>query len=384
MRTATTASTLGRHSLSYQRHLHQADNDTLVLIAEETAQTYLPQQAAWNNTIAAQQIQELEQVSASSAVVAIDSTSLLQTKRCRLKRELARVSITGFHPDAAVSTSSVEQVKEPRTAECIMKELEQMNPLPILRPAMHHSLNAHWSFVFTGVPTIGMQLITLLSRITVLLPFEVLDFRDVALCVTDDQSQAKAVVEVKVCGAWEVLLEVCTSLRRPTDEDLENEFKDFQGEEGTLLLEHFEGVHLNGVKIPTPKHWRTTRTLEITYMDKDIMVARTSGGEPHLLLRNSPLCYTPEDMMFRINDDDDITMKEEIEECDLDGGDKWTEFFSEAIEIYGERITRCLVDRDFGREEYQKREMKDMKDNAWWKDLASWPKLGQQWGIGDE
>lgn len=114
------------------------------------------------------------------------------------------------------------------------------------------------------------------------------------------------------------------------------------------------------------------------------MVARTSGGEPHLLLRNSPLCYTPEDMMFRINDDDDITMKEEIEECDLDGGDKWTEFFSEAIEIYGERITRCLVDRDFGREEYQKREMKDMKDNAWWKDLASWPKLGQQWGIGDE
>lgn len=281
MRTATTASTLGRHSLSYQRHLHQADNDTLVSIAEETAQTYLPQQAAWNNTIAAQQIQELEQVSASSAVVAIDSTSLLQTKRCRLKRELARVSITGFHPDAAVSTPSVEQVKEPRTAECIMKELEQMNPLPILRPAMHHSLNAHWSFVFTGVPTIGMfncgiekrniqcpsvqypfinyhspqlptigmQLITLLSRITVLLPFEVLDFRDVALCVTDDQSQAKAVVEVKVCGAWEVLLEVCTSLRRPTDEDLENEFKDFQGEEGTLLLEHFEGVHLNGMLI---------------------------------------------------------------------------------------------------------------------------------------
>ena len=82
-----------------------------------------------------------------------------------------------------------------------------------------------------------------------MLPFEVLDFRDVALCVTDDQSQAKAVVEVKVCGAWEVLLEVCTSLRRPTDEDLENEFKDFQGEEGTLLLEHFEGVHLNGMLI---------------------------------------------------------------------------------------------------------------------------------------
>ena len=94
-------------------------------------------------------------------------------------------------------------------------------------------------------------------------------------------------------------------------------------------------------------------------MDKDIMIARTAGGEPHLLLRNSPLCYSPEEMILRSNDDN--AMEEEIEECDLDGGSKCTEFFSEAIEIYGERITRCLVDRDFGREEYQKKEMKNRK-----------------------
>lgn len=101
-------------------------------------------------------------------------------------------------------------------------------------------------------------------------------------------------------------------------------------------------------------------------MDKDLMIARTSGGEPHLLLRNSQLCYTPEEMMLHV--DDGSAMEEEIEECSVDGDKKWTEFFSEAIDIYGERITRCLVDRDFGREEYEKKDAKSgTKDGAWWK-----------------
>lgn len=376
-------------------------NDTFVPTTEDV----LPDlRLAWDGADAERQIRELEAVS-----VAASTTSSIESKRADLKRELARAAITGFHPDAAPSSSSSTMTTqststsnqnqlvddEPlRTAEVIMKELEQMNPLPILRPASHHSLNAHWSFVFTGVPTAGMRLITLLSRISGMFPFELLDFRDVALCVTDEQQKAKAVVEVTVCGAWELVLEVCTSLRRPTSEDLENEYADFRGEEGTLLLEHFQGVELNGVEIPTPQSWHTTRTLEITYMDKDILIARTSGGEPHLLLRNSPLCYaSPAERMLHADDDAAALMEEAIEECDLDGnGNKWTEFFSEAIDIYGERITRCLVDRDFGREEYEKKN-EEMKaedgrrgggSGQWWKTLASGPDLGRQWGVGDD
>jgi len=229
-------------------------NDTLVN-GEPATTTALPFE--WNNTFAIQAMEDLTAFSSSMEYVAAPSeeddeeaTSRLVAarssldldeteKRLELKRELARVAITSFHPDA------VEQ-EEPRTAECIMEELEGMTTLPIRSPAMHHSLNAHWSFVFTGVPTVGMRLITLLSRISTCFPFEILDFRDVALCVTDDQSQAKAVVEVKVCGAVEVLLEVCTSLRRPTEEDMEGEYEQFKGEAGTLLLEHFQGVCLNG------------------------------------------------------------------------------------------------------------------------------------------
>ena len=272
---------------------------------------------------------------------------MLEEKRNRLKKQLAQTAITNFiAEDAQPPRRACED-----TAESIMKELEQLNPLPIVRPASHYSLNANWSFVFTGVPTIGMKLITLLSRISLALPFEILDFKDVSLRVSDRQTQAKAIVSVRVCGAFDWELQVCTSLRRPKEKDFDGAYKDFRGEKGTLLLEHFQGIWLNGAKIPTPQQWHTTRTLEITYMDNDILIARTSGGEPHLLLRNSPMCYTVEEMMVGLEDDE---IEDYMEECSVDEDDnnRWTQFFAEAVEIYGERLGRCLVDREFGKEEY--------------------------------
>lgn len=83
------------------------------------------------------------------------------------------------------------------------------------------------------------------------------------------------------------------------------------------------------------------------------MIARTAGGEPHLMLRNTPLCYSPEDAMTYKEEDAGV-MDESVQECSIDGEDGFTEFFSEAIELYGERITRCLVDRDFGKVAYDK------------------------------
>jgi len=344
-------------------------NDTL---ANKEVASFIPPPFLWNSTLASLQTNEL------GALDRVDEQqqeqpSPAEVKRTKLKRELAHAAITGYEE----GTDNNQQ----QTAEDIMKELEQSSTLPILRPATHHSLNANWSFVFTGVPTIGMRLITLLSRISVLFPFEILDFRNVALNVENEQTKAKALVEVQLCDSVDLVLEVCTSLRRPTEEDLTGEYKEFRGEEGTLLLEHFQGIKLNGITIPTPQSWSTTRTLEISYMDKDILIARTSGGEPHLLLRNSPLCYTPEDMMRRNVVNDEAVMIDEIEECNLDGPNAWTEFFSEAIEMYGERITRCLVDRDFGKEE-----MKNKQDGVeyWWKSIASGIKLGHQLGVGDD
>jgi len=279
----------------------------------------------------------------------VDTNAILEEERSNLKKLLAQKAITNFiiadddvHPEG-------EAVLSEETAETIMKQLEQIKPLPIPRPATHYSLNADWSFVFTGVPTIGMKLITVLSRMSAMFPWEILDFTDVSLKVSDRQSKAMAIVSVTICGTFDWELQVCTSLRRPKEKDFDGKYGEFRGEEGTLLLEHFQGIWLNGVQIPTPDQWETTRTLEITYMDSDIMIARTSGGEPHLLLRNSPMCYTLEEMVGHEDEMEDEIM----EECSIDDeGKKWTEFFSDAIEMYGKRLTRCLVDRDFGKEEY--------------------------------
>lgn len=359
-------------------------NDTL---ANNEVASFIPPPFLWNNTLASLQADELAGHSQGALVsdrnVVDDQQqeqqpSPAEIKRSKLKRELAHAAITGYEEENGTDNN---QLTCRRTAEDIMKELEQLSSLPILRPASHHSLNANWSFVFTGVPTIGMRLITLLSRISVLFPFEILDFRNVALNVENEQTKAKALVEVQLCGSVDLVLEVCTSLRPPTEEDLIGEYKEFRGEKGTLLLEHFQGIKLNGITIPTPQSWSTTRTLEISYMDKDILIARTSGGEPHLLLRNSPLCYTPEDMMTHVVSDE-TDMIDEIEECNLDEPNAWTEFFSDAVEMYGERITRCLVDRDFGKEEMKNQ--LDGADEYWWKSISSGIKLGQQWGVGDD
>ena len=88
-------------------------------------------------------------------------------------------------------------------------------------------------------------------------------------------------------------------------------------------------VALVGVDIPTPESWHSERDLEISYLDDDMMIARTAGGEPHLMLRHST-CST---------DDPYCNIETEL-----------TMYFMEARAKYGEGSSRCLVDRAYGEE----------------------------------
>eukprot|EP00957_Ditylum_brightwellii_P175449 13356852-Ditylum_brightwellii.AAC.1 len=142
-------------------------------------------------------------------------------QRDELKKKLAKTAIT--HYDAEEGGKSMH-------AEEIMKELEKIKPWD--RPVYDERLNARWSFVFTGVPTIGMKLITLLSRIS--FGFPIVDFRDVYLEVTDEQSMVKAVVAVKVFGV-PVELNVRTALA-PDESD----------PDGVMMLESFEELIIGG------------------------------------------------------------------------------------------------------------------------------------------
>ncbi len=126
-----------------------------------------------------------------------------------------------------------------------------------------------------------------------------------------------------------------------------------------VLLREYDNFALTfcnkGIDLPTPKQWHTTRTLEVTYMDDDIMIARTSGGEPHLLIRTSQLCHPVVEYGEKLGNDAienqnefENQTEEDDDSCDVDEN-RWTEFFIEAMEMYGTRITRCLVDREFGK-----------------------------------
>lgn len=230
-------------------------------------------------------------------------TSTTSKIRNELKQELAVTAIDKYDFESYQSGMTT-------VCEDLMKQLEGYRP--ISHTAQDASLNARWSFVFTGEPTIGMKLITLLSRLSVGLHF--IDFRDVYLEVSQQQSQVTATVDF-LCFGFPILLNVLTSLR-PSDDM-----------SPTKLIEKFEGIRVCDIPLPTPPSWHNERDLEISYLDDDMMIARTAGGEPHFLLRHS-LCST-----------DDET-------CDIDNS--LTEFFHDARQKYGEKISRCLVDRKFG------------------------------------
>ncbi len=229
--------------------------------------------------------------------------------RQELKDALAIAAIEDYDMDAYNAGMTT-------IAEDLMRSLEHVRPWS--NPAHHPQLNARWSFVFTGVPTIGMKLITLLSRLSVGIP--VIEFDNVFLEVAHHQSQVKAIVRLQLWGQ-PVELNVFTNLQRPVVDD---------EDDGTLLIESFERLELMGIEVPTPASWKSSRKLQITYLDEDMMIARTNGGEPHLLLRHSP-CST-----------DDET-------CDLDT-DEPTPFFQDAMNKYGKHLSRSLVDRAYNME----------------------------------
>ena len=173
-----------------------------------------------------------------------------------------------------------------------------------------------------GVPTIGMKLITLLSRLSSAM--RAIEFQNVYLDVYNQQSRVKAVVRFAILG-FPMELNVHTALAPRENDD-----------KATHLWETFQSLALNGITIPTPPSWQKSRDLEIRYVDQDFMIARTAGGEPHLWFRHSP-CGT--DHSYAYDDDDD-----DAEECDIDTD--LTDFFATAQSKYGDRgLARSLVDR---------------------------------------
>eukprot|EP00573_Skeletonema_grethae_P002702 CAMPEP_0201690888 /NCGR_PEP_ID=MMETSP0578-20130828/4195_1 /ASSEMBLY_ACC=CAM_ASM_000663 /TAXON_ID=267565 /ORGANISM="Skeletonema grethea, Strain CCMP 1804" /LENGTH=499 /DNA_ID=CAMNT_0048175977 /DNA_START=58 /DNA_END=1557 /DNA_ORIENTATION=+ len=157
----------------------------------------------------------------------------------------------------------------------MLEELEQLKPVST-RPTDDSSLNGRWNFCFDVEPDVGTGFIKDL--------FEggedgftrrILDFQGVHMEIGNDQSTIQLVVSVSLLkNPFTVILH--TSLvPAPTNP------------EGTMFLEKFEGVEVNGIRLWYPNAWKKSRFLEFSYLDDAFAVARGSGGEPHFLLRGN-------------------------------------------------------------------------------------------------
>ena len=177
----------------------------------------------------------------------------------------------------------------------IMEELECLKPQS-MKPAYDPKLNGQWNFVLSK-DDLGT------SFIKELLPPEYYSFGDddtktsssssqpawkallnnlyqlkgLYMRIHDEQSQVEIVLSSKVCfGQIPIDIVFATSLLSTNYEE---------EPDGTLFLEKFESIIVGGVSLPLPESWQRFRYLEITYLDDDIVIARGSGGDAHVLVR---------------------------------------------------------------------------------------------------
>ena len=180
----------------------------------------------------------------------------------------------------------------------LMEELECLRPQS-MQPAYDPKLNGRWNFVLSK-DDLGTQLIK------ELLPPDYYSFETddddskkdnnnggppwrmllnpvyklngLYMKIYDKQSQVDIVLSSNILfGAVPIDIVFTTSLLSTNYEE---------ETDGTLFLEKFESIKVGGVSLPLPDSWQRFRYLEITYLDDDIVIARGSGGEPHVLVRD--------------------------------------------------------------------------------------------------
>mmetsp|Transcript_19872 Transcript_19872/g.33609 ORF Transcript_19872/g.33609 Transcript_19872/m.33609 type:complete len:491 (-) Transcript_19872:67-1539(-) len=156
----------------------------------------------------------------------------------------------------------------------MLEELEVLKPVST-RPTDDSSLNGRWDFCFDVEPDVGTGVIKDLFEGDDGFMRRILDFQGVHMEIGNEQSTIQLVVSVSLFqNPITVILH--TSLV-PAPSNLE----------GTMFLEKFEGIEVNGLRLWYPNAWKKSRYLEFSYLDDAFAVARGSGGEPHFLLRGN-------------------------------------------------------------------------------------------------
>lgn len=148
----------------------------------------------------------------------------------------------------------------------LMLKLEPMNPTE--EPARSPVLNGVWEFLYTGGLSPGTLAVQVLSRVAKTFS-AVVDLEAITLTINRDQPRVEAAVKASLFGT-QAQVKVRTRLEQKSD---------------MRLQEVYEEAEVAGVTIPIPARLQPRRTLYITYLDDDIMIARDDTGAPDLLIR---------------------------------------------------------------------------------------------------
>ncbi|CAB1100153.1 unnamed protein product [Ectocarpus sp. CCAP 1310/34] len=214
---------------------------------------------------------------AARAAVASSPSSLRSSSLTIMMMSTAEVveaSVVG--EEFEVKTDLLKQIdlsssKQMRTeVNELMLKLEPMNPTD--KPAASAILNGVWEFLYTGGLSPGTLAVQVLSRVAKTFS-AVVDLKGVTLTINRDQPRVEAAVKASVFGT-EAQVKVRTRLEQKSD---------------MRLQEVYEEAEVAGVTIPIPARIQACgcprRTLYITYLDDDIMIARDDTGAPDLLVR---------------------------------------------------------------------------------------------------
>jgi len=170
----------------------------------------------------------------------------------------------------------------------LMEKLECLRPSS-MKPSEDPKLNGRWNFVLSK-DDLGTQLVkeflpndddpsegSKSSNPLVALLGAAYQLNGLYMRISDEQSQVEIVLSSKIIfGKVPIDIVFKTSLLA-TNYDEETA--------GTLFLEKFESIEIGGISLPLPDSWQRFRYLEVTFLDDEIIIARGSGGEPHVLVR---------------------------------------------------------------------------------------------------
>lgn len=162
------------------------------------------------------------------------------------------------------------------TAEQNFAMLEELERLGTTHTTEGVSLSGRWDFCFDVEPDVGTGFIKELFDDKSSVMRKIVDFQGVHMEIGNEESTIQLVVSLSLFEKQMKLILHTSLSPAPASTD-----------GGTLMLkEKFEGIELNGFRLPYPNAWRKSRYLEFSYLDEEFAIARGSGGEPHFLLRS--------------------------------------------------------------------------------------------------